>query len=73
MLLCKQMTDDVELSPPAFEVSLQEAEARVPFKIKQPVMPFEVTEQSTRQLETNGTYNAVEITYVQKDENANVF
>lgn len=68
----KQMTDDVELSSPAVEVSLQEAEARVPFKIKQPVMPFEVTEQSTRLLETNGTYDAVEITYVKKDENANV-
>ncbi|WP_434749380.1 hypothetical protein [Paenibacillus amylolyticus] len=66
------MVGDVEPNPPAVEVSLQEAESRVPFKIKQPVVPFEVTEQSTRLLETNGTYEAVEITYANKDEDLNL-
>ncbi|MGQ8875009.1 hypothetical protein [Paenibacillus sp. TSA_86.1] len=66
------MAGDVEPSPPAVEVSLQEAEARVPFKIKQPVVPFEVTEQSTRILETNGTYEAVEMTYANREEDLNL-
>lgn len=66
------VTGDVEPSLPAVEVSVQEAEARVPFKIKQPVVPFEITEQSTRILETNGTYEAVEMTYANKDEDANL-
>lgn len=66
------MTGDSEPSLPAVEVSLQEAEAKVPFKIKQPVVPLELTEQSTRLLETNRTYEAVEITYANKEGDLNL-
>ncbi|PZT57599.1 hypothetical protein [Paenibacillus silvae] len=68
----KPVTDDSELGPPAMEVSLQEAKAKVPFPIRQPVVPFEVTEQSTRILETDGTYDAVELTYANKEEGTNL-
>lgn len=68
----KSKADYLQPSPPAVDVSLQEAKAKVPFIIKQPTVPFEVTEQSTRLLETNGTYEAVEMTYANKDEDLNL-
>lgn len=61
----------LDLSPPV-EISIDEAEAKVPFKIKQPSIPFQVTQKSTRILDTNGKFDAVEITYANTDEGSNL-
>ncbi|RAW12777.1 hypothetical protein DC345_21040 [Paenibacillus taichungensis] len=62
-----QPTNISDLSPPV-EISLEEAEANIPFEIKQPSVPFQVTQESARILETNGKFDAVEITYANTDE-----
>lgn len=57
-----QPTDSLDLNPPV-EISIEEAEAKIPFEIKQPSVPFQVTQKSARILDTNGKFDAVEITY----------
>ncbi|QLG40198.1 MULTISPECIES: hypothetical protein [unclassified Paenibacillus] len=64
-------TINSELSPPV-EISLEEAEARTPFEIQQPSVPFQVTQKSARILDTNGKFDAVEITYANPDEGLNL-
>lgn len=57
-----QPTNNLDLSPPV-EISIEEAEANIPFDIKQPSVPFQVTQKSARILDTNGKFDAVKITY----------
>ncbi|UPK45577.1 hypothetical protein [Paenibacillus pabuli] len=54
-------------SPPV-EISIEDAEAKIPFELKQPSVPFHVDQKSARVLDTNGTFDAVEITYENTDE-----
>ena len=62
-------TSDLE-SP--VNISVEEAEAKIPFEIKQPSVPFHVTQQSARILNTNGEFDAIEITYANSDEGMNL-
>lgn len=62
-----QPINDSDLSPPV-EISFEEAEAKIPFEIKQPSVPFKVTQKSARILDTNSTFDAVELTYANTDE-----
>ncbi|SHN78050.1 hypothetical protein SAMN04487896_4014 [Paenibacillus sp. ov031] len=66
-----QPINNLDLSPPV-EISFEETEARTPFEIKQPSVPFQVTQKSARILDTNGTFEAVEITYANTDEGLNL-
>lgn len=54
-------------SPPV-EISIEDAEAKIPFELKQPSVPFQVDQKTARVLDTNGTFDAVEITYENTDE-----
>ncbi|MEC0125173.1 hypothetical protein [Paenibacillus pabuli] len=47
-------------------------EAKIPFEIKQPSVPFQVTQKSARILDTNGKFDAVEVTYANTDEGLNL-
>lgn len=49
-------------------ISIEEAEAKIPFTIKQPSVPFKVTQTSARILDTRGKFDAVEVTYANTDE-----
>ncbi|WP_426641437.1 hypothetical protein [Paenibacillus illinoisensis] len=60
-----------DLKPPV-NISVEEAEAKIPFEIKQPSVPFHVTQQSARILDTNGEFDAIEITYANSDEGINL-
>jgi len=62
-----QLTNNPDLSPPV-EISFEEADAKMPFEIKQPIVPFQVTQKSARILNANGKFDAVEITYANTDE-----
>jgi len=57
---------------PTVAISIEEAKTRIPFDIKQPVVPFQVSEKSARILKTNGKYDAVELTYVNTEEELNL-
>lgn len=56
-----------DLSPPV-EISIDEAQTKIPFMIKQPSVPFRITKKSAKILDTNGKYDAVEITYENTNE-----
>jgi hypothetical protein len=62
-----QPTNHSDWSPPV-EISIEDAEAKIPFEMKQPSVPFQVDQKSARILDTNGTFDAVEITYENTDE-----
>lgn len=62
-----QPTNNSDLSPPV-EISIEEAEAKIPFDIKQPSVPFQVTQKSAKILDANGKVDAVEITYANTAE-----
>lgn len=62
-----QPTSHSDWSPPV-EISIENAEAKIPFEMKQPSVPFQVDQKSARILDTNGTFDAVEITYENTDE-----
>ena len=66
-----QPTNNLDLSPPV-EISIEEAVAEIPFEIKQPSVPFQVTQKSARILDANGKFDAVEITYANTDEGLNL-
>ncbi|GIP46255.1 hypothetical protein J45TS6_47140 [Paenibacillus sp. J45TS6] len=66
-----QPTNNLDLSPPV-EISIEEAVAEIPFDIKQPSVPFQVTQKSARILDANGKFDAVEITYANTDEELNL-
>lgn len=61
----------MDLNPPV-EISIEEAEAKIPFEIKQPSVPLQFTQKSVRVLDTNGKFDAVEITYANTDEGLNL-
>lgn len=67
----KPPTTNLDLRPPV-EISIEEAENKVPFEIKQPSVPFPVTQKSARILDTDGKFDAVEITYSNADEGLNL-
>lgn len=54
------------------EISIEEAEAKIPFEIKQPSVPLQFTQKSVRILDTNGKFDAVDITYANTDEGLNL-
>jgi len=58
---------EVEIHPPA-ELSVEEAQALVPFRIREPAVPFPVTRKFARILDTGSRFDAVEITYENSDE-----
>lgn len=62
-----QPTNHSDWSPPV-EISIENAEAKIPFEMKQPSVPFQVDQKSARILDTNGTFDAVEITYENTEE-----
>lgn len=67
---CSQDTDkktshELVLVPP---MSIEEAQLKAPFAIKQPTIPFKVTEESAKTMETTNGFDAVEITYRNADE-----
>ena len=69
---CLQIKDREEpvlpgQSPPP-DLSIEEALERIPFTIAQPSVPFEATQKSAKILDTNGRFDAVEITYANIDE-----
>ncbi|MGC5772150.1 hypothetical protein [Paenibacillus pabuli] len=64
-------TNSQDLSSPV-EISFEEVEAKIPFEIKQPSVPFQVTQKSARILDTNGKFDAVEITYANTNEGLNL-
>lgn len=65
-----QLTNNSNLSLPV-EISIEEAKTKIPFEIKQPSVPFQVTKESARVLDANSNkfdFDAVEITYTNTDE-----
>lgn len=66
-----QLTYDSDLKPPV-EITIEEAEAQIPFEIKEPSVPFQTTEKSIRILASNDPYDAVEITYANTDQGLNL-
>ncbi|WP_338540427.1 hypothetical protein [Paenibacillus tundrae] len=66
-----QLTYDSDLKPPV-EITIEEAEAMIPFDIKEPSVPFQTTEKSIRILATNDPYDAVEITYANTEQGLNL-
>lgn len=53
-------------------MSIEDAEAKIPFEIKQTTIPFHVNKKSARILETNDKFDVVEITYENIDDRLTV-